>query len=126
MKFVSNVQTAGSMKNLRASSYTTDSGIHMLNNDMVQIVPAGAEAGGSLIEEEMTFEELSSKLGGLTGGDHRQFATEDSMGPAPNEHPMAAAILNNNTNKNNMAFNDVNSSAQISVCTPFDSWLDGG
>ena len=78
------------------------------------------------IEEEMTFEELSSKLGGLTGGDHRQFATEDSMGPAPNEHPMAAAILNNNTNKNNMAFNDVNSAAQISVCTPFDSWLDGG
>jgi hypothetical protein len=50
---------------------------------------------GSLIEEEMTFEELSSKLGGL--------------------------VFDEQPNGQDLIFNDLASSARISICTPLES-----
>jgi hypothetical protein len=60
-----------------------------------------------LIEEEMTFEELSSKLGGLVFDDGPDLIRRNSNSQIP-------ATANN-------PFSDVASSARISVCSPIDS-----
>lgn len=58
--------TPTALSNLvKLNSFATDS----VNNQVYEgSMPEGKYEQGSLIEEEMTFEELSSKLGGLAHG----------------------------------------------------------
>lgn len=60
---------------------TTDNGLLLINNEMM--IQGTADEAGSLIEEEMTFEELSSKLGYIEGG------VGDQMQPFSDEHRMS-------------------------------------
>ena len=65
---------------------------------------------GSLIEEEMTFEELSSKLGGIIG----EHDLDDSMSMQKhNEVNLNQLMMTGN--HQTQAFNEVNSSAMISI-----------